>query len=154
MTIFAVDPGLSGAIAMAAVGGSLIEVAPMPESEAAIAAHFYARCGRPWIAYVEDVPLIVSTGPKQNAASRAKLHANAGFIRGVLSLGTVHKVLPRTWQGGLGLRNTDKLPYADWKKVLKERAQAEYPGVKVTLKTADALLILKYALLNDPCMSR
>jgi hypothetical protein len=34
----------------------------------------------------------------------------------------------------------------EWKRKLKEEAQRLFPNMDVTLKTADALLILEYAI--------
>lgn len=62
----------------------------------------------------------------------------------------VLEVAPTTWQQALGLssRMTDgtKIEGADWKRHLKARAEALFPSVKVTLKTADALLLAEYCL--------
>ena len=49
---------------------------------------------------------------------------------------------PKKWQTTLGLG--DKKTHGPrWKAHLKGRAQALYPNLSVTLKTADALLILE-----------
>jgi hypothetical protein len=49
---------------------------------------------------------------------------------------------PKKWQQALGLG--DKKTHGNrWKAHLKGRAQALYPQLTVTLKTADALLILE-----------
>lgn len=58
-------------------------------------------------------------------------------------------ITPQKWQKVLSLGNAKgKTPKAraDWKRKLKQRAQQLYPGLSVTLKTADALLILEAAL--------
>jgi phage tail protein X len=35
---------------------------------------------------------------------------------------------------------------AAWKRALKEAAQVLYPDIKITLKTADAVLLMHYGL--------
>jgi hypothetical protein len=47
---------------------------------------------------------------------------------------------------GLGVSDGNK---TIWKNKLKTRAQQLYPGIKVTLANADALLILRYAELEE-----
>lgn len=54
-------------------------------------------------------------------------------------------VTPRTWQKGMGMvpkRKGEK--ETSWKNRLKAKAQQLFPQVKVTLATADALLLAEY----------
>lgn len=144
MTLLAIDPGVSGGIAWSHGNGAFAEAVPMPGTERQIALLLNRITeGVGWHAYIEDLPL--GMGFKVNPSAMAKLHGNAGFVRGVLAAGNVHEVRPQVWQSGLGLKNTDKLPYDAWKRYLKAKAQELHPEHKVTLKTADALLILEYA---------
>jgi hypothetical protein len=79
-----------------------------------------------------------------NLCSTAVLFQNFGKIEGVLaSLKCRVKYLkPDWWQKALRLGKS--ADHGDrWKAHLKERAQALCPRVEVTLKTADALLILE-----------
>ena len=142
-TILGIDPGASGGIAGygPATGFWLL---PMPETEAdiveALAGHV-----KPAVAYLEKLPL---GHPDANVSSMAKLHRNGGILLGVLlAFGwRVVEVTPQTWQKhfGLGSRAT----YGNrWKAHIKGEAQKRNPGVEgITLKTADALMILDYAL--------
>jgi hypothetical protein len=78
----------------------------------------------------------------------AKLHRNAGVAMGaLLAVGwSIIEVPPQTWQKhfGLGSRAT----YGNrWKAHIKGEAQRRHPGVAgITLKTADALMILAFGL--------
>ena len=146
MTILAIDPGLSGGIAYTHPDGTFHGVQPMPDTEPEIFRFLLSVAYSPCTIFIEEVPWILSSGAKHNAAGRAKLHANTGFIRGVFAYfaNPIRRVRPQDWQKSLGLQNVDRLSYSEWKKHLKEKAQALYPRIKVTLKTADALLILEY----------
>ena len=54
---------------------------------------------------------------------------------------------PKVWQASLGLGGKASCAnYNAWKRKLKAKAQELYPHLDVTLKNADALLILHYAM--------
>ena len=142
-TILGIDPGASGGIASfsPSTGFWLL---PMPETEADIA-DALAGHPKPGVAYLEKLPL---GHPNANVSSMAKLHRNGGIILGVLlAFGyRVVEVPPQTWQKhfGLGSRAT----YGNrWKAHIKGEAQKRNPDVEgITLKTADALMILNFAM--------
>lgn len=146
--IVAIDPGLSGGIAWRDQDGEAGAV-PMPDTEGDIADVLRTlkvrAAGKP-VAVIEDVPWVVGT--RVNPAATAKLHRNVGYLHGVLhTLGfPIIRVLPRTWQSAFGL-GTRRAAGSDtvWKNKLKAEAQRRYPALDVTLKTADALLLLDYA---------
>lgn len=96
--------------------------------------------------FVEDVPAFVSAATSN--ASSFKLGYNFGFIMGACRAFAfpVELVSPKKWQKGLpGLR--PKLSYAQRKRILKDNAIRMYPALKgITNATADALLVLDYAL--------
>ena len=78
-----------------------------------------------------------------------KLHRNVGYIIGVLDalLVPTKLIKPRVWQAKVGAGS--KKDYGDrWKAHLKDLAARRFPslGKSITLKTADALLILSYAI--------
>ena len=54
-------------------------------------------------------------------------------------------VTPQKWMKGIGVGSKNGMGKTEWKRFLKDRASKWFPNIKVTLKTADALLILKYA---------
>jgi len=86
-----------------------------------------------------DVP-----GEDEPALGGAVLFRNFGRIEGVLASlrCRVEYLKPDWWQKQLRLGKS--ADHGDrWKAHLKGRAQALFPRVEVTLKTADALLILE-----------
>lgn len=132
--ILAVDPGLSGGLMWG------VQPVPMPNTEADVV-RFIAGL-RPEKAVVEDIPWM--TGGKVNPASLSKLHRNCGVIHGcLLTLGIpVYVVRPQVWQARFGVAEKD---YAKRKRKLKAEAQRRYPGLHITLDTADAVLIWDWA---------
>jgi hypothetical protein len=52
---------------------------------------------------------------------------------------------PQSWQKALGLGTSGNLKPKDWKNKLKTKTQELFPHCSVTLKTADALLLLEFA---------
>jgi len=137
----AIDPGASGGIAWTEPDRGVQAIA-MPETVVDIADHLrylfvQAGCRT---AFLEEIPKFA--GP--NASAMIKLGIRYGEIRGILAtLGLrVVELPPKSWQKtlGLGCKNTYG---ARWKNHLKEKAQAYHPHLAVTLKTADALLILE-----------
>jgi hypothetical protein len=137
----AIDPGASGGIAWTEPDRSVQAIA-MPETVVDIADHLrylfvQAGCRT---AFLEEIPKFA--GP--NASAIIKLGIRYGEIRGILAtLGLrVVELPPKSWQKTLGLGGS-KGHGTRWKSHLKEKAQAFYPHLAVTLKTADALLILE-----------
>ena len=85
---------------------------------------------------------------KMNLRSTAVLFRNFGQIEGVLASlrCRVEYLKPDWWQKQLRLGKS--ADHGDrWKAHLKGRAQALFPRVEVTLKTADALLNLEAGLM-------
>lgn len=142
-TILGIDPGASGGIARFCPATGFFLTA-MPDTEVD-AANALAGHPKPAVAYLEKLPL---GHPNANVSSMAKLHRNGGILLGaLLALGwRVVEVPPQAWQKhfGLGSRAT----YGNrWKAHIKGEAQKRFPDVDgITLKTADALLILAYAM--------
>ncbi len=132
--ILSVDPGLSGGLAWGA------QPVPMPDTEADLVA--LIRDLRPERAVIEDLPWM--TGGKVNPASLSKLHRNCGVLHGcLLTLGVpIVVVRPQVWQARFGVAEKD---YAKRKRKLKAEAQRRYPGLHITLDTADAVLIWDWA---------
>lgn len=146
--IVAIDPGLSGGLAWRRDDGS-VQSAPMPDTEGDVADVLRSLKAEDYttLAVIEDVPWVV--GAKVSPAAVAKLHRNVGFLHGALhAYGfPVIRVLPRVWQSGLGVGTRRESGSGSvWKNKLKAEAQRRFPGQSVTLKTADALLILDWAI--------
>lgn len=69
-----------------------------------------------------------------------------GFLQGVLCAMGVRVVLvrPEHWMKALSLGTSKGMTKTQWKNKLKGEAQRLYPNRGLTLKTADAALILEY----------
>jgi hypothetical protein len=106
------------------------------------------------VAFVEDIPTFVpmpgNVHVAKQVSSAAKLFDNFGFIKGFLMSRGVRliTVRPQTWQKPLGVGTKSGKTTTIWKNQLKNEAQKRFPKAKVTLGTADALLILDWGLRN------
>jgi hypothetical protein len=120
----------------------------MPDSDTEIAEEISLLYSmRPGIkCIIEDVPKYV--GEKLPGSKIFPLAFNCGLVRGIaVSLRMpVILVRPQDWQKHFRLGTKgDTSGTTEWKNKLKAEAQRRYPHLKVTLKTADALLLLAYA---------
>lgn len=139
MNAFAIDPGQGGGIAYRLDGWNTAE--PMPDTVVDLADTLRGlKVAGLGACYLEEIPKFAG----KNASAMMKLSTRYGECRGILAaLGIrVHEFKPQEWQKALGL-GTKATHGTRWKAHLKERAQALNPHLKVTLKTADALLILE-----------
>lgn len=149
-TICAIDPGKNGGIAWMRPGEKPCCV-PMPETEGDLIIRIAAIISREVgsggvVFYLEDLVRFMGKTPMSHMAVYA---ANWGTLKGAImySGSPLHVVTPQAWIKALGLGKADKdQPRRDWKLKLKARAQQLYPHLEVTLKTADALLLLEYAI--------
>lgn len=153
MNLIAVDPGKSGGIAHLKDG--VVTCYAMPETEKDLV-DLLAR-------------LCVGNGMDFERAEKIYLEKVGGFIKGNRAPGShmfefgkwasapmwialcyqiplIH-ITPQNWQKtlSLGTGGKSKPERAEWKRKLKAEAQRRNPGMEVTLKTADALLILEAA---------
>ena len=150
--LIAIDPGQSGGIAVA-YGTDVLNVMSMPPTEgdvhdvlaevAAVALH------EGWlvVAVIEEVGGYVGGGGQPGSAM-FRFGRGFGFLLGVLAALKIRTELvrPQKWQAALSLGNSKShASKTAWKNHLKAKAQKLYPNVKVTLATADALLLLEYA---------
>ena len=142
-TLIAIDPGASGGIAYGNTSSpkdpALVN---MPETvhdlvevlrDAAVEGDAHA--------FVELVGGYI--GKAQPASSAFVFGENYGKIQGALAaLGIPFTLVrPQKWQASLSLGNSKGMTKPQWKNKLKAKAQQLYPQSKVTLQTADALLI-------------
>lgn len=145
--VIAIDPGASGGIAKAThLGGSEwdIDLEPMPKSITTIVEIFDPFVCTNTLVVVEEVPKFVA-GMQTSATAMATLHQNFGYLLGVIdAMGLkLITVRPQEWQKTVGAGA--KKNYGNkWKAHLKDLAVRRFPEIKkgITLKTADALLIL------------
>lgn len=148
-TIISIDPGKSGGIAIQHDRSKII-LEPMPETEGDIIALLSEHRlmadteQRERIAVIEEVPTFA--GRHLPAHAIAKLYGNYKFIVGALQAThwRIEAIRPQAWQKtfSLGTRAGCKSATV-WKNKLKAKAQQLYPDLKITLKTADALLMLE-----------
>jgi hypothetical protein len=148
-TIIAIDPGKSGGIAYKIDNAQQVASLSMPETEGDILetichVHEGSTDPRAAVAYIEQVGGFIKGRPAPGSAM-FNFGRNFGYLIGVLQAlrFRIELVRPQDWQKdfALGVSNGDKTA---WKNKLKQRAQQLFPEQKVTLHTADALLILEY----------
>jgi len=140
----AIDPGVGGGIAYTDTDGS-VHALPMPATLHDLERQLWILCKEeaPEITtvFLEELPKFAG---KMSGSSMATMFRNYGRIEGLLAAygARIEYLPPKKWQTALGLG--DKKTHGPrWKAHLKGRAQALYPQLTVTLKTADALLILE-----------
>jgi hypothetical protein len=166
----AIDPGASGGIAW---HDGLPHCEPMPATDTDVRKLISRVIMAGDIAatdcYIEKVGGFIG-GVGSPGSAMFNFGFGAGFIHGVLSAYEVPvvEVRPQAWQKALALGSrehakaekgqmltpAEKKAMAarnaayknDWKNKLKAEAQRRYPALNVTLKTADALLILAAAM--------
>jgi hypothetical protein len=138
----AIDPGVGGGIAYTDTDGS-VHALPMPETVHDLRQTLQVLCygvSAPTV-FLEELPKFAG---KMSGSSMATMFRNYGRIEGILAAygARIEYLPPKKWQQALGLG--DKKTHGPrWKAHLKGRAQALHPRLTVTLKTADALLILE-----------
>lgn len=148
IAVLGYDPGVNGGLSVLNAAGLPIFVCglndKMTENEALrvawIAADSLLKCGG-WKGYVEKVGHITGDGGKGSHT----FGYIKGLIRGALKTKglTLHDVPPQLWQAKL-----ECLTGGD-KNVSKARASELFPGIKVTHKIADALLIALYGQITS-----
>ena len=149
--IIGIDPGKNGGIVALDRDGHVVSVTKMPPTYPDIYDYLNDLLATPHdnaTAYIERV----GTGmPGQSSKATATFARHCGHIEMALyALGipTV-EVLPTRWQQSLSIgKERDCATKAEWKNRLKAKAQQLYPALwkarKITLATADALLIAHY----------
>lgn len=145
-----IDPGKSGGYAIAWGGQHKIALHTLDE-DFEFVEHMQDLKDHPDVtsmeAVVEHVPPFV--GKAIPSSTSFKLGTSFGFLQGVLRMGEIPFVLvrPQEWQKGLsglgGLTSNKR------KKALMNHAKQFFPSTKgLTLKTADAILILRHYLMR------
>lgn len=150
--IMAIDAGASGGYAISETRTRNIRLENWTgEADFIDELEGLADADLPIEAWLEEVPPYVGRAIPSSAAF--KLGKNYGFIMGAVRASRIplHLVRPGEWQKGLtGVRQAKG---AAKKRCLKDHAIRLYPtgtSKKITLKTADAILIFDYALRQQP----
>lgn len=147
-TIVAVDPGVSGGVAVWHAEG--IELYAMPATLTELRDLLLISKFADSQLWIEEVPKFA--GRNIPSSTTAVLFRNLGQCEGLaVALGyALNRVRPVDWQEPLGLGGRRSCDSQDrWKRKLKNKACELYPHLDVTLKTADALLILRYGMNNQ-----
>ena len=135
MSVAGIDPGTGGGIA--AIGSAGYDAWKMPETEQDLNDLFKYLATQVSFALIEAV----HANPMNGSIALFKLGRSYGFLRGMLIAHRIpfEEVSPQKWQKALGC-----LTHGD-KNISKAKAQQLFPALKITHKTADALLIAEYA---------
>lgn len=150
--IMAVDPGFSGGVAWIDCNGQK-HVQNMPDTPRGIL-DLFRQVFEPVpfpdcidnVCYLEDVGHGIGG---QSSSATAKFARHNGHLEMALMALDVKivKIIPSKWEKTMGIgKSSDCTSKAEWKRRLKQKAEELYPMFKVTLKNADALLILNYAI--------
>ena len=138
--IIAIDPGKSGGIAST---DGVTVANPMPETEGDcvdVLRTVTAERGS-GVCYIEKVGGFIHGKKLPGSAMFNFGHGRGVLVGALMAFGwRVIEVPPQRWQKWLGIGKC-----GGNKNKLKAEAQRRFPDIKVTLKTADALLILDYA---------
>jgi hypothetical protein len=143
-----IDPGKSGGIAALDLDNVL--TIKMPETPADVLDYFhsiknYMPINYSCIAIIEQVGGY--TGQGQPGSAMFKFGQGVGHLEMALLACSIpsESVPPRKWQKALGISAKKKTETkTQWKNRLKSVAQRLFPSEKITLATADALLIAEY----------
>lgn len=145
--LIACDPGVSGGFAW--TDGETYAVTPMPSHAADIVeliSHLSTKA-KEITMYLEEPPPFA--GKLIPSSASFKLGNNHGVILGtsICSGFKLHRVRPQAWMKAHPVGTKGDRTTSQWKGALRARAKELYPDVDgITLKTADALLILDAAI--------
>lgn len=138
-----IDPGKHGGLCW--VDGRNAYAIPMPGTDRGILDWLEANSDA-GLAVIEKVGGYVK-GKYLPGSSMFNFGVNYGLLRMALTAMRIpfEEVAPRSWQKGLGIQPRGSTESGtDWKNRLKQKAQQLYPSCKITLMTADAILIAEY----------
>lgn len=119
----------------------------MPKTDGELADLLRPLCMNGSRAYLEKVGGYAG-GVRAPGSAMFNFGRGVGFTEGLLyawAVPVVH-VPPMVWQKRLMIGTKGELSRPDWKRKLQQEAQRRFPQLEVTLKTADALLILDWAM--------
>jgi len=134
----ACDPGANGGFAYK--GGATIFCGKNDELA-------QLTINRETIIVVEKVPPYVGKFIPSSAAF--KLGYSYGWIVGKFANYKTHHIAPQVWQKYLNIGTKGEQTTTQWKNKLKDEAIKLFPNQKrITLATADAYLLLHYAIKN------
>lgn len=141
MNILGFDPGKDGAMAVI-TPDRLVRLFRFKDKTRTDIAHtLLSETLESCYAYLE----LVGSRPGQGVKSMFNFGKSVGLLHGLLTGFGIpfQEITPQTWQRGLGIgQKFESQP--ERKRAHLQLAQQLYPGVKITLADADALLIAEY----------
>jgi hypothetical protein len=153
-TIIAIDPGASGGIAVQQFGITYCEAMPATQGDLIASLREIKSVsdteGKETVCILEQVGGYA--GKAQPGSAMFRFGEQFGFTKGVIqALGIkLEMVRPQAWQKVFGLGTAAQCgTKTKWKNKLKAEAQRRFPNLRVTLNTADALLILEFARISS-----
>jgi hypothetical protein len=142
-----IDPGASGGFCLIQPDG-VIRPTGMLKTEWAVWEYFRALSSLPGVvAVIEKVGGYVG-GKGQPGSAMFNFGMSYGGLRMALVASGIlfDDVTPQRWMASLDLPPRKKSQSkTEWKNQLKGIAQALYPETRITLSTADAVLLAEYA---------
>lgn len=145
--ILAIDPGASGGIAHYLEGRVIAEA--MPDTYGDIRDVIINWLAQSDVVYLEKVGGYVG-GKGAPGSAMFNFGYNVGYLHGLIASMNIRmiEVTPQRWQKTIGAGN--KATHGTkWKAHLKQLAQQRQPGILITLKTSDAVLILEHAMIAE-----
>lgn len=140
-----IDPGASGGIASLWSDSAERSIYKMPDDDLDTWLLLEALSGPDTVAVIEKVQGFIGSG--QPGSSMFKFGMGYGALKMALCAAQIsyEEITPQVWQRGLGIPSRKKdESKGQWKARLKSKAEQLFPGTKLTLATADALLIALY----------
>ena len=144
-----IDPGKSGGIAYIK-SNEIINAEPFGKTEGDILSQLQRIVAPKTKVYIEQVGGYA--GRSLPGSAMFNFGRNFGFLLGVLMErnARVSLVTPQRWQKTLGAGTRGERTRDKWKLHLKSLAQLSFPELSnISLSTSDALLILKYAMIQE-----
>lgn len=145
LSIVGIDPGASGGLAIIPPDHGLLDIKTWNFtnlSEKEIRDIIFGE-----VSFLNSMVFLekVHSMPMQGTSSSFSFGQNYGFLRGLLFACFIpfEDVPAKTWQTKLGLAKSG-MEKPERKRMLKAKAEQWFPRQKVTLSTADALLIAEY----------
>lgn len=145
--VIGIDPGKNGGIAVMR-GGRLIVCCKMPQTPSDICGFLASYSGYEAKVWLERV----GGRSGQSASASFRFGQNYGHIEMAVTAAGIpfETVTPQKWQKNYQLGTASQCASkTEWKNKLKACAQGLFPGVHITLSTADAVLIANYGTTKE-----